>query len=110
MPSWIVKYWVEWLFGIVTAGLLAYIRRLSKQIKKERTEQQALRNGMRSLLRRQIIFDCEYAIREGYCPAPNKDTIEDMYRSYTALIALGSDEVVTQLHDQMMNLPTMKGE
>lgn len=107
MPEWIVKYWVEWVFGIITAGLLAYIRHLSKQIKQERLEQQALRDGMRSLLRRQIIFDCESAIKDGFCPASNKDTIEDMYKSYHAL---GGNGVVTNLKAQMMNLPTVKGE
>ena len=107
MPGWIVEYWGEWIFGIVTAGLVAYIRHLSKQIKQERKEQQALRDGMRSLLRRQIIVDCEYAIKEGYCPASNKDTIDDMYNSYHAL---GGNGVVTQLKDHMMTLPTVKGE
>ena len=32
MPEWVTKYWVEWVFGIVSAGLLAYIRSLSRQI------------------------------------------------------------------------------
>lgn len=107
MPEWIVKYWSEWIFGIVATGLVAYIRHLSRQIKQERKEQQALRDGMRSLLRRQIIADCESAISDGFCPTAQKDTIEDMYNSYHAL---GGNGVVTHLKAQTMNLPTVKGE
>lgn len=105
MPEWISKYWLEWLFGLLSAGVVAYIRHLSKQVKQERAEQKALRDGMRSLLRRQIILDCEQAMRQGYCETKVKDTIEDMYDSYHAL---GGNGVVTHLKAQTMNLPTVK--
>lgn len=105
MPDWIAKYWIEWLFGVIAAGLIAYIRIIAKQVKKEREEQKALRDGMRSLLRRQIIMDCEHAIAEGYCPMARKDTIADMYKSYHAL---GGNGVVTGLKDQTMKLSSVK--
>lgn len=112
MPEWVTKYWIEWLFGLLSAGIIAYIRKLSKQVKQERAEQKALRDGMRSLLRRQIVADCEQAMKEGFCGTATKDTIEDMYNSYHAL---GGNGVVTRLKAQTMNLPTvnlmaMKGD
>jgi len=106
MPEWIAKYWVEWLFGLIVAGIAAYSRHLSAQINKERAEQKALRDGMRSLLRRQLILDCEQSIREDYCSTARKDTIEDMYNSYHAL---GGNGVVSHLMAQTMNLPTVRG-
>ena len=105
MPEWIVKYWVEWLFGIIIAVVAAYCKHIAAQVKKEREEQKALRDGMRSLLRRQIIADCEQAVREGFCETKTKDTIEDMYDSYHAL---GGNGVVSHLKAQVMNLPTIK--
>lgn len=105
MPDWIVKYWVQWLFGLVIAALTAYCKYLSGIIKKERKEQKAIRDGMRALLRRQIIFDCESAISVGYCSTTNKDTIDSMYKSYSAL---GGNGVVTTLREQMMALPTVR--
>nr|DAM43970.1 MAG TPA: hypothetical protein [Caudoviricetes sp.] len=36
VPEWIVKYWVEWAFGVLAAGLLVVYRRLAK---KSRTTQ-----------------------------------------------------------------------
>lgn len=107
MPEWIVKYWVEWAFGIIAAVVAAYCKHIATQVKKEREEQKALRDGMRSLLRRQIIADCEQAMREGYCETKTKDTIEDMYESYHAL---GGNGVVSHLKAQTMNLPSIKGE
>lgn len=107
MPEWIAKYWLQWLFGIVIAGLTAYCKHLSGLVKRERAEQKALRDGMRSLLKRQIILDCETAVKDGFCPAAVKDTIEDMYNSYHAL---GGNGVVTSLKEQMMKLPTVKGD
>ena len=105
MPEWVTKYWVEWVFGLVTAGLLAYIRSLSAQIKKERREQQALRDGMRSLLKAQIIETCERAMRDGYCGARLRDIINDMYSSYHALDGNGT---VTSIVEQTMELPAVK--
>ena len=107
MPEWVTKYWVEWLFGVLIAAIGAYSRHISQRVRKEHEEQKALRDGMRSLLRRQIIADCEHAISEGYCPTATKDTIEDMYQSYHAL---GGNGVVTGLKDRTMNLSAVKGE
>ena len=106
MPEWITKYWIEWFFGLVIAGVAAYCKHIAEQVKKERAEQKALRDGMRSLLRRQIIADCEQAVRDGFCETKTKDTIEDMYNSYHAL---GGNGVVSHLKAQVMNLPTIKG-
>lgn len=105
MPEWIVKYWLEWVFGLLTGGVAVYCRHIAKQVRKEREEQKALRDGMRSLLRRQIIADCEQAAREGYCETKIKDTINDMYTAYHAL---GGNGVVSRLKEQTMNLPVIK--
>ena len=106
MPEWISKYWVEWAFGLIAAGVAGYVKHLSAQVKKERAEQKALRDGMRSLLRRQLILDCEQSIRENFCSTAQKDTIEDMYDAYHAL---GGNGVVSHLMAQTMNLPTVRG-
>lgn len=107
LPEWIVKYWVEWVFGALIAAISLYCKHIAAQVKKERAEQKALRDGMRSLLRRQIIMDCEKAMADGYCQTATKDTIEDMYNSYHAL---GGNGVVTHLKAQTMNLPSAKGD
>lgn len=104
MPEWIAKYWLEWLFGVVIAFLSGYCRHLSTVIKKEKKEQRALRDGMRSLLRGKIIEDCEKSIAKGYCSAMDKATIDDMYEAYHSL---GGNGTVSALHNQLMELPTI---
>lgn len=116
MPEWIVKYWVEWVFGLIIAILGGCFKHLSNKFKKERAERlekakrdeeeiKALKNGMRSLLRRQIIADCEAAQGEEYCDMTTKDTIKDMYDSYAAL---GGNGIVKIMVEQVTKLPTFK--
>ena len=107
MPEWIVKYWIEWIFGIVIAGLGLLYKHLSKKVQQTREENAAIRDGLRSLLRRQIIEDCEKSLTMGFCPITKKDTIQDMYRSYHAL---GGNGTVTKLVESIINVRTMPQE
>lgn len=43
MLEFIVKYWAQWLFGIVAAGLTAAYRNLSKKIKAQKEENKAIK-------------------------------------------------------------------
>ncbi len=103
MPEWVVKYWVEWVFGLIIAGLGVAVKHVSSKIKAERAarealerqaaaETEALKSGMRSLLRRQILQDCEEAQAMGWCDKNKKGTISAMYEAYHGL---GGNDVVT---------------
>lgn len=105
MPDWVEKYWIEWIFGILCAVLAALYKNLASKMRKQKEESDAVKNGMRSLLRRQIIVDCEESIKIGYCPIERKDTILDMYDCYHAL---GGNGAVTRAKDAMMELPTAR--
>ncbi len=105
--DWIVKYWVEWVFGLLIAALTIVVKRISSRLKKEQMENKALRDGMRSLLRAQIIDLCERAMHDGWCGARLRDTINDLYSSYHALDGNGT---VTSVVKQTMELPAVKPE
>lgn len=113
MPEWVVKYWVEWAFGLVVAGIGFVAKHLSGRIKKERearealakqaaAETAALKEGMKSLLRRQILADCKEAVIIGYCDETSRDTITAMYDAYHGLGGNGS---VTDAYNSMRALP-----
>lgn len=106
MWEWILKYWLEVVFGALIAGLGILYKHLAKKVQQNRDENAAIRDGLRSLLRRQIIEDCESSLKQGYCPVTKKDTINDMYLSYHAL---GGNGTVTKLVDQIGDLPTLEG-
>ena len=103
MPDWITKYWIEWIFGILCAGLMLAYTKLADKVKRETREREALQNGMRALLRRQIIEDCRRVIAAGSVDPETRDTILDMYGSYADL---GGNGTVTHIKDEMMALPT----
>jgi hypothetical protein len=107
MPEWITKYWLEWAFGIVIAVLTYVLKTLSGRVKRQQLENAALRDGMRSLLKAQIIQSCERALGDGWCGSRMRDTINDMYASYHAL---GGNGTVTSIVEQTMRLPAVEPE
>lgn len=112
LPEWIVKYWIEWLFGLIIAGLGFVIKSLHKKLKDEKeqreNENKALRDGMKSLLRRQILIDCEKAQTLGFCDSTTKGTIQSMYDAYHALG--GNDVVSAAVHQVISDLPLTSNE
>ena len=114
MPDWIVKYWIEWIFGIVVAVLGGCYKHLSSKVKKDRQdrmekarqnelEMKALKEGMRALLKRQLIEDCEEAVRKGWCEPSIKESIQDMGSCYKAL---GGNGIIPPMIEQVTKLPT----
>lgn len=118
MPEWIVKYWIEWLFGLIIAGLGLAVKHISSKVKAERAarealemqakqETEALKAGMKSLLRRQILEDCKKVAADGYCGATMRDTITAMFDAYKAL---GGNGTVSDAYEEIRNLPLNKRE
>ncbi len=119
MPEWIVKYWVEWVFGLAIAGMGWILKRLNTKMKTEKAaredlakkaadENKALKDGMKSLLRRQILIDCEAAQTQGWCNSTKKQTIQEMHTAYQGL---GGNGVVTSAVNQVIEeLPIAKAE
>lgn len=53
MPDWIIKYWVQWLFGLIIAGLSFACRKIYKLYQSEKDnrktkEQQQLQDSLES--------------------------------------------------------------
>ena len=94
MWEWILKYWVEWLFGtIIAAG--AFV--LKKTIKR----QKAIENGIRDTLRILILDNYEKCKQEGKISVSRKDAIDSAYNSYHAL---GGNGTITQVHNEIMGM------
>ena len=60
MLEFIVKYWAQWLFGIVAAGLTAAYRNLSKKIKAQKEENKAIKNGLLAILHDRLYQACTH--------------------------------------------------
>lgn len=101
MQEWILKYWLEVLFGIISSGLFAGYKKLSGKLK----EQDAIKLGIRALLRDRIIQSYNHYQEKGYCPIYALENVTALYAQYHAL---GGNGTVTELMERLKDMPTEK--
>lgn len=100
--SWIAKYWVEWVFGLVAAGVITALKILAGRVKRAQQKNDALEDGMRALLRDRITQAHDEYVQRGFCPAHARDNIDNMYEAYHSL---GGNGTVTAMMDELRRLP-----
>ena len=94
MKDWFLKYWAEVVCGALVVAVTTMYKRSV-----------AMRNGMRAMLRYEIVKGCNYWIKAGYCPQFERDAICDMFDQYTIL--KGNHGVGAQVK-VLLELPTEK--
>ena len=107
MPEWVSKYWIEWVFGLLIAALTWIVKRLSTRIRKEQEQNQALRDGMKALLKVNIEKECERCQRDGWCGSVKRGTISDMFGAYRGL---GGNGGTKSMVEQTLALPSVEPE
>lgn len=98
MEEFILKYWMEVGFTVITGFLV----KRSRQDKKER---EAMQLGVQALLRNELIESHDKYMKEGCCPIHNRDNIINMYDQYHKL---GANGVVDGLMNELLRLPVEK--
>lgn len=88
----IVQYWVAWLCTITSGGLVL----LYKQFK-------AYKEGLKALLRQNIIHEYNHYMEKGYIPIY---AMESLTRVYLAYQALGGNGTGTKLYLELKELPS----
>lgn len=83
-------------FGIMLSG-----RRAEKE--KAEKENELVKSALRALLRSELMRTHHQAVRYGYATTVDKEVMERTYQSYHRL---GGNGIATNLHDEMMALPT----
>ena len=90
----------ELLWFIVTAVLSFVIgillNQLRNKINKEVREENAIKNGLRCLLRENIIAICDRCLERGTMKMHDLESLEDMAKEYRALNGNGSVEKLIQ--------------
>ena len=85
-------------------GILGWVvGRLTGQALRDQTERDALYDGVRALLRSEIMRTHHQAMRNGFAGTVDKEVLQ---RSYDAYHALGGNGIATALYEEMMALPT----
>lgn len=102
MKDFIIKYWMQVLFGIASGGLGAAYKTLSKRIHRQSCDQKALKDGTQSLLRSEIIRCYDVYMEREYISIHGLESVLAMYDAYHKL---GGNGTVTKLVDELKELP-----
>ena len=105
MVEWLVKYWLEVLFGGVLTVLGIIARNLNKKLKGEQERNKAIENGVRDMLRLTILDNYERCKTAGFISVARKEAVDSAYSSYHTL---GGNGVITQVHKEIMEMPIIK--
>lgn len=108
MYDFIVKYWLEFVFGLIVAALSAAYARLSKKFKIEKRKNEAIENGLKGILRIQILDTYDRCVASGrVISVSRKDAIASVYRSYVALCETHEevDDTIKQLYEELVHMP-----
>ena len=85
----------------ITGALGALVTYLGMRYKKVLKENSALKNGMQSLLRNNIIDAHDKYTKKRYCPIYAKESLTKTYEAYHSL---GGNGVITKLYNDIMAL------
>lgn len=101
--DWILKYWMEVVFGIVCTGFGISFKFILKKIKEQKQESNAIKLGIQALLRGNIISLYNKYIDKGYMPIYERENLEHLTKEYYALNGNG---VIHCLVEKLNELPT----
>ena len=99
MWDFIVKYWVQALFGAVLSLIGVVYRKVTLHMKKH----EVLSSGVKALLHDQIVQAYNYFMVLGYCPIYDRENIESLFQEYDALDGNGT---IAHLAKDLNRLPT----
>lgn len=104
MWDFVLKYWLEFVFGLIVAGLSAAYAHLAKKLKAERMKNQAIENGLRGILRIQILDTYDRCVADGNrISVSRKDAVVSIYQSYCAL-GDSVDDTIKQLYEEIVHM------
>ena len=106
MWEFIVKYWLEAIFGLIVACLSAAYAHLAKKFRAERAKNQAIEDGLRGILRIQILDTYDKCVANGrLISVSRKDAVVSIYQSY---VALGDnehpDDTIKGLYEELIHM------
>jgi len=99
MLDFLIKYWLEVLFGVLMAIGGVIMKRFDQKLK----EYKATEKGVEALLRNGIIQVYDMAMKNKYLKIYERENVQHMFEEYTAL---GGNGVIPGLVERMYQLPT----
>lgn len=98
------EYLVQ-LFSVVLNIVLLYgFKRYIDKQKDTEKRQNAIENGLRSLLRDRIVRTCISYTKQGHVPVEELEIVTDMFEAYKELKGNGATEAI---YKRFLTLPTI---
>lgn len=94
-------HWIEWLFAVITAIVGFGYKSLSARMKEEKARNEAIAEGVQSLLRESIVSNYNKYSDKGFCPIYAKESIKKVYEAYHDL---GGNDVATSLYKKILEM------
>lgn len=105
MKDWMARWWLDAIMGGALTLLGFAFSWSRKKLKAAHNENDALKAGIKALLRDRIVQGYHMYIELGYWPIHARDSALEMHEQYHAL---GGNGTVKQLMDALSKLPTDK--
>lgn len=94
--------WMDGIYALVSLLLAGLYRNVLKHLRAEQRKNDAIAEGVQSLLRENIVHNYnKYQDRE-YCPIYAKESIKRVYEAYHNL---GGNDVATKLYNTLLAMP-----
>lgn len=100
--SYIGAHWLDWVFAICLAALTAAWRAVSAKLEIEHKKNEAIAEGVQSLLRESIVNNYNRYLDKGFCPIYAKESLKKVYGAYHDL---GGNDVATSLYKKVLDMP-----
>ena len=101
--AYITTHWVEWLFAVCLAALTWGYKTILQKLKAEHVKNEAIAEGVQSLLRESLVSNYNHYKEKGCCPIYAKESIKKVYHAYHGL---GGNDVATDLYHKLLQMPT----
>lgn len=99
--EFMTAHWLEWLFTAVLAVLSWLFKEMREQLAEEQIKNEAIAEGVESLLRESIVSNYNRYTERGYCPIYAKESIKKVYKAYHNL---GGNDVATELYTKVLKM------
>lgn len=100
--DFIIEYWVEFLFGVLAAGLTAVLSTGYHRLAKKVEEQENVKDGILAILHDRLYQLCQYYLGQGAITPNALKNVEYLYHSYHSL---GGNGTGTELYTRVTKLP-----
>lgn len=101
MKEFIIKYWLEFLFGLAITGLTFCVNHIRKKLK----EQEALKEGVVALLHDRLHQSGMYYLDKGEISLRELQNFEHLYQAYHDL---GGNGTGTEIYERVQDLELKK--